>query len=176
MLNMVPGSHGSPPPRARSVPRPRVERIEGLRPAIAIQQGARSHNPRSTVATITEIHDYLRVLYATIGHPHWPRCDRPLQAQSRQAILDQVRALNHEQALQILAPVVVSRRGQFRELLADLRKRDEPWQHVPLEIDNPRQHPRLEVLCSVLYLRAVHGITPAMALSYEEIVNRVFCA
>ncbi len=107
----------------RQLPRPRVERIEGLRPAIAIQQGARSHNPRSTVATITEIHDYLRVLYATIGHPHCPRCDRPLQAQTRQAILDQVRALNHEQALQLLAPVVVSRRGQFRELFADLRQR-----------------------------------------------------
>jgi excinuclease ABC subunit A len=107
----------------RQLPRPRVDRIDGLRPAIAIQQGARSHNPRSTVATITEIYDYLRVLYATIGRPHCPQCGRELSAQSRQSIMERVRALNHEQALQILAPVVVGRRGQFRELFADLRKR-----------------------------------------------------
>ena len=107
----------------RQLPRPRVERIDGLRPAIAIQQGARSHNPRSTVATITEIYDYLRVLYATIGQGHCPKCGRALQAQSRQAILDQVRALNQGEALQVLAPMVTSRRGQFRELFVDLLKR-----------------------------------------------------
>ena len=107
----------------RQLPRPRVDRIDGLRPAIAIQQGLRSHNPRSTVATITEILDYLRVLYATIGQGHCPQCGRPLQAQSRQVLLDQVRALNHRQPLQILAPVVTGRRGQFRELFIDLLKR-----------------------------------------------------
>jgi len=124
----------------RQLPRPRVDRIDGLRPAIAIQQGVRSHNPRSTVATITEIYDYLRVLYATIGRGHCPQCGRPLQAQSRQAILDQVRALNHQEALQILAPVVTSRRGQFRELFVDLRKRGYARARVDGEIislDNP---------------------------------------
>lgn len=107
----------------RQLPRPRVDRIEGLQPAIAIEQGVRGHNPRSTVATLTEIHDYLRVLYATVAQPHCPQCGQPLQAQSRQAILAQIRALNRETAVQILAPVVVSRRGQFKDLFADLQRR-----------------------------------------------------
>lgn len=128
----------------RQMPRPRVDRIEGLRPAIAIQQGVRSHNPRSTVATITEIYDYLRLLYATIGHGHCPRCRRALQAQSRQAILDQVRALNQKEALQILAPLVTSRRGQFRELLVELRKRGYARARVDGEIVPLDQPPKLD--------------------------------
>jgi excinuclease ABC subunit A len=128
----------------RQLPRPRVDRIEGLCPSVAIQQGSRSHNPRSTVATITELYDYLRVMYATIGEAHCPQCDRPLQAQSRQSILDQVRTLNRDHAVQLLAPLVVGRRGQFRELFEDLRKRGYARARVDGEICSLDQPPRLE--------------------------------
>ncbi|NLO74826.1 MAG: excinuclease ABC subunit UvrA, partial [candidate division WS1 bacterium] len=122
------------------LPRPRLDAVEGLCPAIAIQQGVASHNPRSTVGTITEIYDYLRVLYATLGEPHCPECGRPLGAQSRQSILDQIRTLNQNGSLQILAPLVSGRRGQFKDLFADLHRRGFAHARVdgePIRLENP---------------------------------------
>lgn len=84
--------------------KPKVDYIGGLSPAIAIEQKAVSKNPRSTVATVTEIYDYLRVLYSGIGIPHCPKCGKRVQAQSAQEIVEQVAALTPGTRLQILAP------------------------------------------------------------------------
>ncbi|MDX9885049.1 excinuclease ABC subunit UvrA [Thauera sp.] len=102
--------------------KPDVDLIEGLSPAISIEQKATSHNPRSTVGTVTEIHDYLRLLYARAGTPHCP--DHPehaLEAQSVAQMVDHVLALPEETRLMILAPVVAGRKGEQHDLFADLR-------------------------------------------------------
>jgi len=106
----------------QQLPRPRVEQITGLAPAVAIDQAKRSHNPRSTVATITEIYDNLRVLFAAIGQPHCPQCGRPIGAQSRESIIERIMAVAASQQVRILAPVHRGRKGQFREFFADFRK------------------------------------------------------
>jgi excinuclease ABC subunit A len=101
--------------------KPDVDLIEGLSPAISIEQKAASHNPRSTVGTITEIHDYLRLLYARVGTPYCPEHKLPLQAQSVSQMVDHVLALPAETGLMILAPIVASRKGEQQELVAELR-------------------------------------------------------
>ncbi len=102
--------------------KPEVEYIEGLSPAISIEQRAAGSNPRSTVGTQTEIHDYLRLLFARIGIPHCHRCGRPITRQSPPEIVDQVMRLPAGTKLQILAPLVRGRKGEYRELLRDIRK------------------------------------------------------
>jgi len=101
--------------------KPDVDLIEGLSPAISIEQKAASHNPRSTVGTITEIHDYLRLLYARVGTPYCPLHKLPLQAQSVSQMVDHALALPHDTKLMILAPIVASRKGEQHELVAELR-------------------------------------------------------
>jgi len=101
--------------------KPDVDLIEGLSPAISIEQKAASHNPRSTVGTITEIHDYLRLLYARVGTPYCPEHKLPLQAQSVSQMVDHVLALPADAGLMILAPIVASRKGEQHELVAELR-------------------------------------------------------
>jgi excinuclease ABC subunit A len=101
--------------------KPDVDLIEGLSPAISIEQKATSHNPRSTVGTVTEIHDYLRLLYARAGTPHCPEHDQPLEAQSVSQMVDHVLALPEETKLMILAPVVANRKGEQLDLFAELR-------------------------------------------------------
>ena len=103
--------------------KPDVDFIEGLAPAISIEQKATSHNPRSTVGTITEIHDYLRLLYARAGTPYCPDHDLPLAAQSVSQMVDAVLALPEGTRLAVLAPVVRDRKGEFAELFADLQAR-----------------------------------------------------
>jgi excinuclease ABC subunit A len=103
--------------------KPDVDVIEGLSPAISIEQKATSHNPRSTVGTITEIHDYLRLLYARAGTPYCPDHDLPLQAQSVSQMVDAVLALPEDTKLMILAPVARDRKGEFTELFADMQAR-----------------------------------------------------
>ncbi|HET9250060.1 MAG TPA: excinuclease ABC subunit UvrA [Actinomycetota bacterium] len=100
--------------------KPDVDFIEGLSPAISIDQKSTSRNPRSTVGTITEIYDYLRVLYARIGHPHCPRCGRPIGRQTPEQIVDQVMQLPEGTRFQVLAPVVRGRKGEYEKLLKDL--------------------------------------------------------
>src|ERR687887_365673 len=85
--------------------KPDVDSIEGLSPAISIEQKSTSHNPRSTVGTVTEIYDYLRLLYARAGTPHCPNCDRPIAAQSAEQIIDQVMTLAEGTRFMVLAPV-----------------------------------------------------------------------
>ncbi|TMH99074.1 MAG: excinuclease ABC subunit UvrA [Betaproteobacteria bacterium] len=101
--------------------KPDVDLIEGLSPAIAIEQKAASHNPRSTVGTVTEIHDYLRLLYARVGTPYCPEHNLALQAQTVAQMVDQALALPEDTRLMILAPVIARRKGEQAELLDELR-------------------------------------------------------
>jgi excinuclease ABC subunit A len=101
--------------------KPDVDLIEGLSPAIAIEQKATSHNPRSTVGTVTEIHDYLRLLFARAGTPHCPEHGQPLEAQSVSQMVDHVLALPEDTRLMILAPVVAGRKGEQSDLFTELR-------------------------------------------------------
>jgi excinuclease ABC subunit A len=103
--------------------KPDVDVIEGLSPAISIEQKATSHNPRSTVGTVTEIHDYLRLLYARAGTPFCPDHGLPLQAQSVSQMVDAALALPEETRLMVLAPVVRDRKGEFAELFQDMQAR-----------------------------------------------------
>ena len=101
--------------------KPDVDLIEGLSPAISIEQKATSHNPRSTVGTVTEIHDYLRLLYARVGTPYCPDHEIPLEAQSVSQMVDAALALPEETRLMILAPVIVDRKGEHAELFDDMQ-------------------------------------------------------
>ncbi len=102
--------------------KPDVDFIEGLSPAISIDQKSASRNPRSTVGTVTEIYDYLRLLYARIGRPHCPNCGRPVERQTPQQIVDRVLDLPEGTRFSVLAPVVRGRKGQYEGLLEDLAK------------------------------------------------------
>ena len=101
--------------------KPDVDSIEGLSPAISIEQKATSHNPRSTVGTVTEIHDYLRLLFARAGTPHCPDHGLPLEAQSIAQMVDHILAMPEDTKLMILAPVVSNRKGEFVEFFEDLQ-------------------------------------------------------
>jgi len=102
--------------------KPDVDYIEGLSPAISIDQKGTSRNPRSTVGTVTEIYDYLRLLYARVGHPHCPQCGREISPQSVQQIVDNVLSLPAGSRLLILAPLVRDRKGEHRHILDQIRK------------------------------------------------------
>ncbi|MEN8113779.1 MAG: excinuclease ABC subunit UvrA [Actinomycetota bacterium] len=102
--------------------KPDVDFIEGLSPAISIDQKTRSRNPRSTVGTVTEIHDYLRLLYARIGVPHCPNDGSPVERQTPQQIVDRIMELEDETRFQVLAPVIRGRKGEYEQLLSDLAK------------------------------------------------------
>ncbi|NEA10778.1 excinuclease ABC subunit UvrA [Streptomyces sp. SID10692] len=101
--------------------KPDVDFIEGLSPAVSIDQKSTSRNPRSTVGTITEVYDYLRLLFARIGKPHCPECHRPISRQSPQAIVDKVLGLPEGSRFQVLSPLVRERKGEFVDLFADLQ-------------------------------------------------------
>jgi len=103
--------------------KPDVDHIEGLSPAISIEQKSTSHNPRSTVGTVTEIYDYLRLLFARTGEPHCPEHDTVLEAQTISQMVDQVMALPEATALMLLAPVVQNRKGEHVQVLDELRTR-----------------------------------------------------
>jgi excinuclease ABC subunit A len=100
--------------------KPDVDFIEGLSPAVSIDQKSTSRNPRSTVGTITEVYDYLRLLFARAGRPHCPSCGRPVARQTPQQIVDRVMEMAEGTRFQVLAPVVRSRKGEYTELFADL--------------------------------------------------------
>ena len=103
------------------VDRPDVDFIEGLSPAVSIDQKSTNRNPRSTVGTITEIHDYLRLLWARIGVPHCPVCQEVISRQTPQAIVDQLVAMNEGTRFQLLSPIVVQKKGEFQDLFASLQ-------------------------------------------------------
>src|SRR5216110_2412577 len=103
--------------------KPDVDLLSGLSPAISIQQKAAGRNPRSTVGTITEIYDYLRVLYARIGQGHCPECGRPITAQTREQIIARILALPEGTRFLLLAPVIRGQKGEYKDLFEDMLKR-----------------------------------------------------
>src|SRR5439155_23295490 len=103
--------------------KPDVDYLGGLSPAISIQQKTAGKNPRSTDGTVTEIHDYLRVLYARVGQGHCTQCDRTITAQSREQILNRILALPEGAKFLVLAPVVRGQKGEYKDLFQDMLKR-----------------------------------------------------
>src|SRR6187397_3458852 len=101
--------------------KPDVDFIEGLSPAVSIDQKSTSKNPRSTVGTITEVYDYLRLLYARAGRPHCPVCGAPIERQTPQQIVDRVLAMPEGTRFMVLAPVVRGRKGEYVDLFAELQ-------------------------------------------------------
>src|SRR5690554_725826 len=101
--------------------KPDVDVIAGLSPAISIDQKTTSRNPRSTVGTVTEIYDYLRLLYARIGRPHCYKCGKPIAAQTIEQMVDRVMDLDESTRIQVLAPVVRGRKEEHKKLFDDLR-------------------------------------------------------
>jgi excinuclease ABC subunit A len=129
--------------------KPDVDLIEGLSPAISIEQKTTSKNPRSTVATVTEIYDYLRLLYARIGRPHCYNCGKPITSQTVTQIVDQVLALPPGTKIQVLAPVVRGRKGEYRQIFTQMRKEGFIRVRVngklrelddPVELDKNKKH------------------------------------
>ena len=102
--------------------KPDMDAIEGLSPAISIEQKSTARNPRSTVGTVTEIHDYLRLLYAHIGHPHCWKCGKPIQKQTVQQIVDTVRKWKNNTKMHILAPLIRGRKGTHKLILSEIQK------------------------------------------------------
>src|SRR5512133_3506217 len=143
--------------------KPDVDSIEGLSPAISIDQKTTSRNPRSTVGTVTEIYDYLRLLYARVGRPHCPVCGRPIAGQSIEAIVDQVLRLPEGTKFTVNAPVVRDRKGEYREVFEEVQREGftrvkvDGTQHlledgVP-ELDKKFKH-TIEVVVDRLTMRA----------------------
>lgn len=102
--------------------KPDLDSIDGLSPAVAIDQKTTSKNPRSTVGTTTEIYDYLRLLFARVGTPHCPECGREIKARTTDQVTDEILALGEDKKALILAPVVVGRKGEHTKILSDLQK------------------------------------------------------
>ncbi|UTT64773.1 excinuclease ABC subunit UvrA [Janibacter sp. CX7] len=124
--------------------KPDVDFIEGLSPAVSIDQKSTNRNPRSTVGTITEVHDYLRLLFARVGRPHCPVCGEPITRQSPQQIVDRLLELPERTRFQVLAPVVRSRKGEFVDLFAELRTKGYSRARVDGEVISLAEPPTLE--------------------------------
>jgi excinuclease ABC subunit A len=104
------------------MPKPDVDLISGLSPSISISQKSTGNNPRSTVGTVTEIYDYLRVLYARVGTGHCPKCGREITAQTREQIIARVMQLEDGTRFSVLAPLIRGQKGEYRDLFEDLRR------------------------------------------------------
>ena len=124
--------------------KPDVDTIEGLSPAISIEQKTGSRNPRSTVGTITEIHDYLRLLYASIGQPHCWECSRPITRQSPEQIVEQILKSHKGEKAYILSPVIQGRKGEHKTVLEELKKKGFLRARIDKEIVSIRKIPSLE--------------------------------
>ncbi|WP_291296914.1 excinuclease ABC subunit UvrA [Elioraea sp.] len=153
--------------------KPDVDSIEGLSPAISIDQKTTSRNPRSTVGTVTEINDYMRLLWARVGVPHSPATGLPIEAQTVSQMVDRVMAMPEGTRLYLLAPVVRGRKGEYRKELAELQKRG--FQRVKVDgtlheidavppMDKKRKHD-IEVVVDRVVVR--EGIAPRLADSFE---------
>src|SRR5262245_38356930 len=104
------------------MPKPDVDYIGGLSPSISISQKSTGANPRSTVGTVTEIYDFLRVLFARVGQAHCPKCDRPIAAQTREQIIERILQSPAETRFAVLAPIIRGQKGEHRDLFVDLLK------------------------------------------------------
>jgi len=157
--------------------KPDIEHIEGLSPAISIEQKAASHNPRSTVGTITEIYDYLRLLYARVGQPHCPTHDVILEAQTISQMVDQILSLPEKTKVMILAPVVQARKGEYVQVFEQLRAQGFVRARVDgelIELDEPpklalRKKHTIEVVIDRVRVR--QDLQLRLAESLEVAVN-----
>jgi excinuclease ABC subunit A len=152
--------------------KPDVDSIEGLSPAISIEQKTTSRNPRSTVGTVTEIYDYLRVLYARVGTPHCPRCGQVIAAQTVQQMVDRIRTLPTGTRILVLAPIVRGRKGEYRKLFFDLRRQGFSRVRVngvarelieEIELDKNKKH-TIEVIVDRLVIKDSGGARLADSL------------
>ena len=157
--------------------KPDVDLIEGLSPAIAIEQKTTGSNPRSTVGTVTEIYDYLRLLFANIGVPHCHLCGRAIASQSLERIIDMVMLSPNEERVNVLAPIVRGRKGEFKKELAALRAKGFTKVRVDghlrsldedLKLDRRRNH-TIDVVVDRLILKA--GIERRLTESVEIALN-----
>ncbi|HXO05061.1 MAG TPA: excinuclease ABC subunit UvrA, partial [Candidatus Sulfotelmatobacter sp.] len=153
--------------------RPDVDSIEGLSPSIAIEQKTTTRSPRSTVGTITEIYDYLRVVYCAIGTPHCPRCGKPIARQSTEQIVQAVSALKPEERIMVLAPVVRGRKGEYKKELEKYAKEGYVRARVdgelvnldePIPLDRRKNH-TIEIVVDRLLLK--NGIAQRLEQSVE---------
>jgi excinuclease ABC subunit A len=153
--------------------RPDVDSVEGLSPAISIEQKTTTRSPRSTVGTITEIYDYLRVLWATVGTPHCPRCGKPIARQSTEQIVQSILALKPQERVMILAPIVRGRKGEYKKELEKLAKAGFLRARIdgqlynldaPPELDKRKNH-SIDVVVDRLLIRP--GIAPRVELSVQ---------
>lgn len=153
--------------------KPDVDYIEGLSPAISIDQKTTSRNPRSTVGTVTEIYDYLRLLFARVGHPHCPRCGKPVNQQSLDQMLDQLLALPERTKLLIMAQAVRGKKGEHKKLLKHIRKEGYTRLRIDgeirdageeIQLEKNKKH-TIEVVIDRLIIRP--EIRPRMAESME---------
>jgi len=153
--------------------KPDVDTIEGLSPAISIEQRTTSRNPRSTVGTITEIHDYLRLLWASVGVPHCPNCDIPIQPQTVQQMVDRLLDLGEGERFMVLAPVVEGRKGEHRRLFEQMVREGFVRARVdgrvvevaePPALDHKRKH-TIEVVVDRVSVR--DGVAARLADSLE---------
>lgn len=153
--------------------KPDVDVIEGLSPAISIEQKATSHNPRSTVGTVTEIHDYLRLLYARAGTPFCPTHRLPLQAQSVSQMVDAALALPEGTKLMVLAPVVRDRKGEFAELFADMqaqgyvRFRIDGSTHDATDVPKLKKSEKHDIDVVIDRVKVQDGLQQRLAESFE---------
>jgi len=159
------------------LPRPDVEQISGLAPSVSIQQKTSGWNPRSTVATITQIHDFLRVLFARVGTPHCTRCDRPIATQTPQQLVERVMSLPEGTRFLLLAPKIRNQKGEHRELFAELLQQGFVRARVDDEVvelasapalDRYRRH-TIEVVVDRLVVRP--EVRPRLAEALELALN-----
>jgi excinuclease ABC subunit A len=141
--------------------KPDVDHIDGLSPAISIDQKGTTHNPRSTVGTVTEIYDYLRLLYARVGHPHCPNCGREVSQQTVQQIVDAVLHLPADSKIMLLAPLVQGRKGEYKNIFEEMRRAGYVRVRVDgkvydlsddIELDKQKKH-TIEVIVDRLVIR-----------------------
>lgn len=145
--------------------KPDVDHIDGLSPAISIDQKGTSHNPRSTVGTVTEIYDYMRLLYARVGHPHCPKCGREVSQQTIQQIVDAVLNLPEGSRIMLLAPIVTGRKGEYKSIFEEMRRSgyvrvrvDRKIHDLSEEIDLDKQKKHtIEVVVDRLVIRKGEG-------------------
>ena len=153
--------------------KPDLDQIEGLSPAISIDQKTASRNPRSTVGTVTEIYDYIRLLFARIGNPHCPTCKKEISQQTVQQMVDQIASLPDETRIQVLAPLVRSRKGEYSRLFEDMRRKgyvrirvdgDVRDLEEEITLDKKKKH-NIEVVVDRLIIR--EGVQTRLADSLE---------
>ena len=149
--------------------KPDVDHIDGLSPAISIDQKGTSHNPRSTVGTVTEIYDYMRLLYARIGHPHCPKCGREVSRQTVQQIVDAVLNLPEGSRIMLLAPLVTGRKGEYKSIFEEMRRSGYVRVRVDgkihdlsdeIELDKQKKH-TIEVVVDRLIIRKGQKTSPS---------------